>query len=325
MEEKRIIIQNNNDMTEEYSEAVQLHQRIMANGEVLSRSLFEICKDLKEMRDRKLYEEFGYSSFDEYSENAVGLKARMAYNYISTYERLGASVLQSNAHLGITKLELLAGMNPQERAEKLESGELEGMSVAEIKELVKKSKDQGEQISMLQMELAKKEQEEMVASEPDESEELQALKEQVESLQAEISKKEGEIASVKKETAEKIKTLKNEPDPDLQKKIDAAVNKAKKEAKAEASEEAKAEAESTAEKIKTLQDLLSAAGQEKESLEKKLALSDTTSAKAMVYLDAVQKNLNSILELISKMDMEKAEKFKKAADRVLHEFHKRFV
>ena len=148
------IILQSGEVSPEYSEAVRTHQRIMANGEICAQSLCEICKDLKKMRDEKLYAEFGYESFDEYCEKMAGIKARMAYNYISTIERLGTSVLQSNARLGITKLELIAGMNPVERAEKLENGDFDGMSVSEIRELVKKSKDQGEQISILETQIA---------------------------------------------------------------------------------------------------------------------------------------------------------------------------
>ena len=148
------IILQSGEVSPEYSEAVRTHQRIMANGEICAQSLCEICQDLKKMRDEKLYAEFGYESFDEYCEKMAGIKARMAYNYISTIERLGTSVLQSNARLGITKLELIAGMNPVERAEKFENGEFDGMSVAEIRELVKKSKDQGEQISLLETQIA---------------------------------------------------------------------------------------------------------------------------------------------------------------------------
>ena len=86
--EKEIITTTTNEVSETYKTAVQTHQRILANGEICAQSLLEICKDLKKMRDEKLYEEFGYAAFDEYTEKAVGIKPRQAYTYISTYERL---------------------------------------------------------------------------------------------------------------------------------------------------------------------------------------------------------------------------------------------
>ena len=80
--EKEIITTTTNEVSETYKTAVQTHQRILANGEICAQSLLEICKDLKKMRDEKLYEEFGYAAFDEYTEKAVGIKPRQAYTYI---------------------------------------------------------------------------------------------------------------------------------------------------------------------------------------------------------------------------------------------------
>lgn len=45
--EKLIINQTSNEVSEIYREAVQTHQRILANGEICAQSLLEICKDLK--------------------------------------------------------------------------------------------------------------------------------------------------------------------------------------------------------------------------------------------------------------------------------------
>lgn len=47
-------------------------------------------------------------------------------------------------------------------------------------------------------------------------------------------------------------------------------------------------------------------------LEKQLALSDTTSAKAMVYIQSLQDNFNSLFALIDVMDAEQQNKFKSA-------------
>ena len=84
-------------------QAYSIHQRIMANGKILQNALYEVCKDLKTMRDSKLYAELGYSSFEEYAEEACGIRQRQAYSYISAYEKLGKTYLQDNAQLGITK------------------------------------------------------------------------------------------------------------------------------------------------------------------------------------------------------------------------------
>ena len=130
--------------------AQDLHERILGDAGRVVVALCDLCEKLKVMRDEKLWKEMGAESFDAYVEEQVGIKSRQAYNYIATYERLGRTALQSNAHLGITKLQLLTEVSDVRRAEFVEEHDLEGMSVREIKELVAKSKQQADQISLLQ-------------------------------------------------------------------------------------------------------------------------------------------------------------------------------
>ena len=130
--------------------AKDLHERILGDTGRVVVALCDLCEKLKVMRDEKLWKEMGAESFDAYVEEQVGIKSRQAYNYIATYERLGRTALQSNAHLGITKLQLLTEVSDVRRAEFVEEHDLEGMSVREIKELVAKSKQQADQISLLQ-------------------------------------------------------------------------------------------------------------------------------------------------------------------------------
>lgn len=136
--------------TPEYLEALKITATIKANAAVACDAMVAVCQDLKRMRDERLYTAMGFDKFDDYVEQEVGIKARQAYNYISTYERLGDTVLQSNASLGITKLALLAQAPAADRPELLENEEIAGMSVREVKDLVEKCKQQGEQISLLE-------------------------------------------------------------------------------------------------------------------------------------------------------------------------------
>ena len=310
--EKEIVHITSTEMTETYKAAMQTHQRILANGEICAQSLLEICKDLKTMRDDKLYEEFGYASFDEYTENAVGIKPRQAYTYISTYERLGSSVLQSNASLGITKLDLIAQINPVERMEMLSEGTFDGMSVSEIREIVKKAKDQGEQISLLQEQL------EEAKTEAAETEEHDAEKDEMRSRIAELEKKltesrvehEAALEQAKREAAESA--AQKDPDEAVKARIDAAVKAAKREAKKEKDAAVKEEQEKQAEKIKALEAALEGANAEQHRLAKQLELSDTVSAKAMVYITALQDNFHALFGLIAEMPEEQQNKFKGA-------------
>lgn len=324
--EKEIITTTTNGVSETYKTAVQTHQRILANGEICAQSLLEICKDLKKMRDEKLYEEFGYAAFDEYTEKAVGIKPRQAYTYISTYERLGATVLQSNASLGITKLDLIAQINPVERTQLLAENTFDGMSVSEVKALVQKAKDQGEQISLLQEELAEvKAQAEPQETEPEYDAEKDEMRDRIAALEKQLTDSAAEhkaaLEKAKREAAEQAKK-ETVADAQTQKRIDEAVKKAKKEALKEALKEAQekvqAEAERKDSKIKDLEAALSAAGAEHEKLEKQLSLADGTSAKAMVYIQSIQDNFNALFAVMEEMPDEQKNKFTGACMKLLN-------
>ncbi|MDE5994585.1 MAG: hypothetical protein K2G60_03630 [Oscillospiraceae bacterium] len=335
------------DITAEYEDAVRTHQQIMANGAIAAEALLKLCKNLKHMRDEKLYEQLGYDAFENYCEEMAGIKERMAYTYISAYERLGPSVLQSNANLGITKLALIAGMNPIERAEGLANGEFENMSVSEIKELIKKNKEQGEQITMLTLQLENeknadlaesaetdklkeriKELEEQIAKNSEYDAEADEMYERVKQLEEELRKKDSAhkieleqlsetiSANLREELTAEIKTEMSAEQPQdngaAQEQIDAAVAAALKEREKELKAKFKEKSAQQDEKIKDLEETVTAAGTEKEKLQKQLALSDTKSAKAMVYIDALQNNFNSLFAIIAEMDVEQQNKFKGA-------------
>ena len=136
------------------SEAVALHQRIVATYQAINMMLTDYCRLLKDMRDKKLYRDLGCKTFDEYVENHAGIKARQAYNYISTYERLGEKRLAEHGSLGITKLSYLAELYPADADALAAENDLAGMSSREVKELVAKAARQGEQLSMLETEKA---------------------------------------------------------------------------------------------------------------------------------------------------------------------------
>lgn len=322
------------DVTAVYEDALQTHQRIMANGEICARSLYEVCKDLKKMRDEKLYEQLGYDTFENYCEGMAGIKSRMAYNYISTYERLGATVLQSNANLGITKLELIAGMNPIERAEGLEDGTFENMSVSEIKELIKQNREMGEQIDLLQGQLDEIQSTDNEQEDCSESAEIDTEKEDLKRKNEELikmlhekdSQHEKELKNMREEVEEELRekieqeyqqvvdevTDSAEPNAEIQKQIDEAVAAAKKETEKEVKAKYKEKDQKQKEKIKALEETISSADADKKKLEKQLALSDTNSAKAMVYIQSLQDNFNSLFALIDDMDAEQQNKFKGA-------------
>lgn len=330
----------NQIITTEFQQATDLHSRIMANAEVAAGALLEMCKNLKEMRDSKLYLQFGIDTFENYCEKKVGIKSRQAYTYISTYEKLGSTVLQSNANLGITKLELIAQLPAPDRANELADGTFEGMSVKEIKELVKKSKEQGEQLSLLM------EEKEEIQNSANEFEDkyLTLLSETTtQSLESnnkilELNKKIKELENkptevvISKPSDEDIERLRNEIRLELeaeakatvdentitQTDIDKAVAKAIEEEKAKTKSKASKQLEKLeAEREKAITQA-EAAENKLAELQKQLQLADPAKSKAVMYFDAVQSNYNNMINAIEEMVTEEDKNnFRTAVKRAL--------
>lgn len=180
-------------------EAFILNDRIRANGQTAVTAVCAIGRDLRRMKVEELYTYLGYESFEDYAEQEHGLKRRQAYNYISVYENLGESFVQSNAQLGITKLALLTQVNSEDRAEIMNDNDLSGMTVNEVRELLDKVKQQGEQLSMFEDQLNEKEEQEK---------ELEFKSSEIKSLQARLDDAGNAVrkAAAEKQDIEKINT-----------------------------------------------------------------------------------------------------------------------
>lgn len=320
-------------ITAEYQQATELHGRIMANAEIVAGSLLEMCQGLKEMRDKKLYLQFDIPTFEEYCETKVGIKARWAYSHISAYEKLGSTVLQSNANLGITKLELIAQLPALERAEELANHTFDGMSVREIRELVRNSKEQSEQLSLLmaenqnnQQRAEKAEQQyfDLLAQQKNQQIETENRIAQLNRQIKELEARPIEVAVIEpsKEDIEKLrKKIKAEMKSEsiTQADVDKAVIKAVQEErqKTELStrkqiEKLKAEKEEYRQKAEISENKVA-------QLQQKLRIADPSKSKAFMYFENLQKEYNSMIGAIDEMatDEDKT-KFRKAVKKSLY-------
>lgn len=115
---------------------IALHNQIMAHGRNACESILHMAQDLKRMNTEKLYEAGGFASFEEYTERAVGLKKSQAYKYISAYDSLGEEFFHLNGKIGITKMDLLAGLTEDERAALQEKADIERVTTRELKEQI---------------------------------------------------------------------------------------------------------------------------------------------------------------------------------------------
>lgn len=123
-------------VSEDYTKAITLTRSIIANAQAAQQSLYEVCKGLKEMRDGKLYKELGYTNFEDYTENEVGIKRRQAYTYIQIASGLPSDFVQSTAQIGTEKLALLAKLDEPTRETVTEQVDVESVTVKELREQI---------------------------------------------------------------------------------------------------------------------------------------------------------------------------------------------
>lgn len=137
------------DGTPEQAQAVGLHYEIVAAAQAAANSLLALGRKLKQMRDTGGYKRLGFETFADYTEQAVGIRQRQAYNYISVVENVPARLVEENAAAGVTKLALLGRMAPADQRE-VAGQDLANITVAELKKLVEERNGLSEQLSMLQ-------------------------------------------------------------------------------------------------------------------------------------------------------------------------------
>lgn len=297
--------------------AYELNSRILACANAAYSSLMESAKLLKEMRDTKLYREMGYESFEDYTVAELGIHERQAYTYIKPYEELGERFLQSNANLGITKLALIAQLPSIDREEFTENNDLAGMTVEQVKQLVKENDAKGEQLNILQderdeaLEDADKAEKRIV--------ELEKELEEERNKPVPVAVSEPDPAEIEKIKDEAIAKAKKTADKELKAAKKELEEKHKKEL-ADAGEKAKAETEKAlAEYKQKLSDIDSEKAEALErarQLEKQLAVSSSAeTVKFSFYFEALNTDFNKITESLKRQaeeNPETAAKFKKA-------------
>ena len=132
-----LVATNQNEMTEGERAFVETHQAILRAGAIMAEFTVDLAGRLKTMRDDKLYTAAGFETFEDYTENAIGIKRAQSYKYINVLETLGGDFVHSNKQIGITKLSLLAGLDDVERAEVADKVDVAKVSVRELERQIK--------------------------------------------------------------------------------------------------------------------------------------------------------------------------------------------
>ena len=228
--EQLAILNNIPSMTVEQQEAAAMHFEIVQAAKTAVNSLLDLGRKLKRMRDSGRYKDLGFASFAEYTEAAVGIKQRQAYNYIQVVESLPARLIEENAAAGVTKLALLAKLNPEDR-EDLTGDTLANITVAELKKLVEERDAMAQQLNLFQQD----EQVETVAEVEAEPLDADTIRQQAE--EETRRKLEAEFAEERAKLEAAHAAAINEATLKAEKAAAAEVRKAKADAKQKAQEE----------------------------------------------------------------------------------------
>ena len=303
-----------------YETALELHEAIMHSAQAAALSLMEMCRGLKKMRDTRLYESLGHSSFDDYCEKMAGIRARQAYTYIAVYERFGEARLAANASLGVTKLELISRLPFSEQDSVLEAAGLEGMSVAELRAMAEQYRTVGHQTDMFAGESAEAEPE-TADSVPGEVLE-KARREAREESAAETAALRAQLEEAEAKHRAELEAEKASRRDEVEAAVKRRLKKESAEAAARAAEEARSRAEEeAAEKYGAELDELRRAAAEaseiSEGLRERLKNADGQYATLKVYFAAIRENFVRAAELIGTFDGGDREKYTAAFVKLL--------
>ena len=160
---RQLMLTDSGELTLEQKQFVDLHKRICYDSQKATEYIVDMAPGIREMKESKRYQTAGFTSFGEYTETALGIKERQAYNYIAVIEKLPEGFVKANAEIGVTKLALLTSVNEEEREEILEKIDITTAKTTEINTAVKEAiaarEEAEKQLSLLSDEKAEVEQE----------------------------------------------------------------------------------------------------------------------------------------------------------------------
>ena len=309
--------------TPEQAEAIGLHYEIVSAAQAAASSLLDLGRKLKRMRDSGKYKALGFETFGDYTEQAVHIRQRQAYTYISVVEKLPAQLIEENAAAGVTKLALLAKLGPQDREEV--AGDLANITVTELQKLIDEKNDMAEQLSLLsappaaeaeahevdvEAELKKAADQARAEAEAKAAADLEALREQHRKALEEAEQEE-QLQAARREAEkaldEKIRQAKRDAEVCAVRREAEAADKARKAAERAQKERDRAELEKA-------QRAAAEAQEQAEALQKKLGIQQSPAgAKFALLFEDVQQKAAAIMDLADEMrdggQQELADKF----------------
>lgn len=286
-------------------EAIRIDNEIQMWANNLGTAVYNIGRCMTQMKERKLYEELGYSTFEDYCEQKYQLKRSQAAKYLSVYQNLDEKYILDNQGAGIQKLYMISQISEEDR-ENIE-GTPEELSVSELKAQIEqlKKEREGEQLQFFEMQ----EKSEKAKTEEDKlREKIKRLEDQFKDAQIEHLNELTDATRKNEKLEKKIKELESKPqDVAVVEPTEEEIMQKAEELAAERSEEIiRAERQDWTSQIEELKEQLKAKEQETENIkagyEKKLEnLAGSTPAEAeeSTQVDAAEEEKARMKELLT--------------------------
>lgn len=220
----QLMLTDNSGLTVEQQQFKDLHERICYNARKSAEHWIEMANGIREMRDSKRYKAAGFEDFEDYTVNALGVKERQAYNYISVVEKLPEEFIKAHSTIGVTKLALLTSVNEEEREEILEKIDLDTAKTSEINAAVKAAIEERDKVTQ-QLALVLEEKADLEKENAEYQAEYSDLIKEQKGIRADQKRLEEENEELREKLAEKESaepTVIYQPDPEQAKKLDEA-------------------------------------------------------------------------------------------------------
>lgn len=302
----QIMLLPEEELTDGQKNFLSVHNEMIMAGRKAADCLIIMAKDMKRMRDEALYKEAGFATFKEYVEDALEIKERQAYNWISVLD-LPPEKLQLHAGMGVTKLALIATASRSVQEEVLSGEDVESATVKQLRDRIKEL-EEAEEAKSAQITLFTEQKDNLVA----ELDEVKKGKAKAESNHRQLAKNlkhvEDALADAKKaqEDAEKLAIEKSERVKELEKSLSEAATPAEPQT-------VEVEVEKIVDNPETLKELDATREELRLLKENSAAAKKTTEALAIFKSNLITMNdsLDKCLEAINHIkenDIELAEK-----------------
>lgn len=189
-------------------EAIRIDNEIQMWANNLGTAVYNIGRCMVQMKERMLYMELGYDTFEDYCLQKYQLKRSQAAKYISVYQNLDEKYILDNQGAGIQKLYMISQISEEDR-ENIE-GTPEELSVTELKAQIEqlKKEREGEQLQFFELQ----EKSEKAKTEEDKlREKIKKLEDQIKDAEIEHRNELSDVSRKNEKLEKQIKELESRP------------------------------------------------------------------------------------------------------------------